>query len=114
MATKGNFKKLIKEKVTPALQKKLNLKNSLAVPTFKKIEVNVGIGSYLAGSKDYSNVVENIKLITGQMPVITKARMAISNFKLRTGMPVGVKVTLRREKMYDFLDKLINISLISV
>lgn len=106
-----NLKENYFQKIVPELQKELNLKNSLAVPRVQKIKINVGIGSYLAGNKDYDPVVNNIAQITGQKPIVTKARIAISNFKLRADMPTGVTVTLRRNRMYDFLNKLINVVL---
>jgi len=81
----------------------------MAVPRLLFVKVNVGIGSLTKNTKDFSDVTNNVALITGQKPVVTKSRLAISNFKLRAGMPVGVTVTLRGEKMYDFLDRLVNI-----
>ncbi len=101
-----------KDSIAPALQKTLEIKNKLAIPKVDRIHVNVGIGSMVSsGNKDFSNIVENIANITGQKPIVTKAKKAISNFKLREGMPVGVTVTLRGEKMYSFLNRLVNIAL---
>jgi len=97
--------------IAPALQKDLNIKNVSAVPKIKVVKLNVGLGAFLAGKKDYSEVLENIAAITGQRPVVTKARKAISNFKIRENMPIGVSVTLRGKKMYDFINKLVNITL---
>lgn len=97
------------QKILADLQKKLGIKNKNAVPQLKKITVNVGMGSYLNGEKDYSKVVDGIAQITGQQPIVKKSRLSISNFKLREGMPVGVSVTLRRDKMYDFFERLVTI-----
>ncbi len=83
----------------------------MAVPELKKIKINVGIGSRLKNSKDYSDVVSNVAAIAGQNPIVTKARLAISNFKLREGMPTGVTVTLRGKKMYDFFRRLVDVAL---
>ncbi len=90
-------------------QEKLGIKNLWASPRVTKIVVNVGMGTFLKTSKDYDEIVDNITAITGQKPVVTKAKKAISNFKLRIGMPVGVKVTLRGRRMEDFLDKLVKV-----
>ncbi|MBD3270870.1 50S ribosomal protein L5 [Candidatus Peregrinibacteria bacterium] len=99
------------EDILPELQKTLGIKNINAVPKVEKVIVNVGIGKLLEGGKDYSEIVENVSLITGQKPVVAKARKSISNFKLREGMPVGVFSTLRGQRMYDFLNKLVNVTL---
>ena len=96
--------------VVPALQQELGIKNIYAVPKLDKVKINVGIGPFLAAKKDYSEILDNIAAMTGQRPVVTKARKAISNFKIREGMPVGVTVTLRGSKMYDFVNKLVNIT----
>ncbi|GAB4285116.1 MAG: 50S ribosomal protein L5 [Candidatus Dojkabacteria bacterium] len=94
------------------LKKKLGIENDMAVPTLKKIVVNAGIGSeYRKDSKAVEEMVEIIAQITGQRPVVTKAKASISNFKLREGMPNGVKVTLRKDRMWDFFYKLVNITL---
>jgi large subunit ribosomal protein L5 len=97
------------KEVIPALQKELGLKNQMAVPKVSKIKLNVGIGTLTKNTKDYSDVVTNIAKITGQQPVVTKAKKAISNFKLRQGMPTGITVTLRGKRMYEFLYRLVNI-----
>jgi large subunit ribosomal protein L5 len=99
--------------VIPELKKELKIKNSLAVPKIQSVVINVGIGSYItkSGGKDFSQITENLKLITGQKPIIKKSKQAISNFKLRKGMPVGLKCTLRGKRMYDFITRLVNISL---
>ena len=104
-----SFREIVKSKITPALKKELGLKNINSVPTVKSVKINVGIGTLTKNTKDFSEVVNNIALITGQKPVVTSAKKSISNFKLREGMPVGVAVTLRGDKMYEFLYRLINI-----
>ncbi len=98
-------------KVRAKLQKEFGIKNPMQVPAIEKICINVGMGSYLQklGSKDFSLVTENVKLITGQVPVVRNAKVSVSNFKLRQGMPVGMSVTLRKEAAYNFLYKLINV-----
>lgn len=98
-----------KSKVIPAIQKDLNIKNVFAVPHLEKVKINVGIGSITKNTKDFSDVVENVSKISGQKPVVTNAKIAISNFKLRQGMPTGITVTLRGKKMYDFIYRLVNI-----
>lgn len=99
------------KEVRKELMRELGIKNVNAVPKIKKVSINVGIGTYLAGGKDYSQVMENVGLIAGQKPVVKKSKKAISNFKLRAGMPVGISVTLRGGRMDDFLTKLVNVVL---
>jgi large subunit ribosomal protein L5 len=112
MATKSlSLKERYKQEIAPELMKSLGIKNINAVPKVKKVVINVGIGKLMAGGKDYSDVEENIRLITGQKPVIAKSKKSISNFKLRENMPVGVHATLRGERMYDFISKFVNITL---
>jgi len=111
MATKLiTLKEHYEKNLTSVLQKELNLKNFWAVPRLSKVIINVGLGSFLAGKKDYSQVLETLAVITGQRPVVTKARMAISNFKIKQGQPIGVTVTVRGKRMYDFVSKLVNIT----
>ncbi len=100
-----------KETVVPALMKQFNYTSVMEVPRIDKVVINIGVGDAIANSKALDDAVAELAAITGQAPVITKAKKSIANFKLREGMPIGCKVTLRREKMYDFLDKLMNISL---
>jgi len=97
--------------IVPKLMKALDIKNPMMVPKIEKICINVGMGSYLQklGSKDFSFVENNITRIAGQKPVIKKAKLSVSNFKLREGQPVGISVTLRNEAAYNFLYKLINV-----
>lgn len=104
-----SFYEIFKSEIVAALKEEMGLKNVMAVPRVKKVKVNVGIGSLTKSTKDFSDVVENVAKITGQKPVVTKAKKAISNFKLRQGMPTGITVTLRGKLMYEFLYRLINI-----
>ena len=100
-----------RETVVPALMKKFEYKSVMEVPCIYKVVINMGVGDAIANSKSLDDAVAELAAITGQAPVITRAKNSIANFKVREGMPIGCKVTLRREKMYDFLDKLMNISL---
>jgi large subunit ribosomal protein L5 len=95
--------------IVPALQKELGLKNAMAVPRIRKVMVNVGIGTLTKNTKDFSGVVNNITNISGQKAVVTLAKKAISNFKLRKGVPVGVVATLRGRRAYDMIDRLVNV-----
>ena len=97
--------------VAPAMMKKFEYKSVMEVPCIDKVVINMGVGDAIANSKALDDAVAELAAITGQAPVITRAKKSIANFKVREGMPIGCKVTLRREKMYDFLDKLMNISL---
>ncbi|MCK9272623.1 50S ribosomal protein L5 [Candidatus Gracilibacteria bacterium] len=106
-----SFKKNYKEKVLPKLKKDLGIKNDMEIPKLEKIVLNMGIGTYLkSGGKDYSTLKNDLALIAGQMPVVKNAKKAISNFKLREGMPVGLMVTLRGDRMFYFLEKLVTIT----
>lgn len=106
-----DIKEFYLKQVRPNLQKKLGLTNPMAVPMVKKIVVNVGAGESVTNKNVLNNISEQISLITGQKPIVTKARKAVSAFKIRKGFPIGVKVTLRGKKMYDFLEKIIKIIL---
>ncbi len=97
--------------VMPALTKKFGYTSVMQVPKLEKIVVNMGVGDAIANSKVLDDAVSELATITGQKPVITKAKKSIAAFKLREGMPIGCKVTLRGERMFEFLDKLISISL---
>ena len=99
------------ESVFAALKEKFNYSNSMEVPKLEKITINMGLGEAKDNSKILESAVKELALISGQRPVVTKARKSIANFKVRQGMPVGTKVTLRGENMYEFIDKLFNISL---
>ncbi len=98
-------------KVVPALTKEFGYKNPMQVPKLEKIVINMGVGEATQDTKKVTAAAQDMTLIAGQKPVITKARMAIATFKLRGGQPIGCKVTLRRAKMYEFLDRLVNIAL---
>lgn len=102
--------KFFKE-IVPQLQKELNLKNKLAVPRIEKVSLNVGMGKIIQDPQLKDTVIKTLSRITGQKPVITLAKKSISNFKIRQGMAIGAKVTLRGERMYEFIDKLINVAL---
>lgn len=107
-----SFKEHYTQKVLPELAKELGITNPMQLPTIEKVVVNMGIGSYVAaGHKDFSSLKNDLALITGQLPRINHARKSVSNFKLREGMPVGMMVTLRGQRMYDFLEKLIGVVL---
>jgi len=106
-----NRMKSIYQELVPDLQKSLDLDNVMRVPRIEKVVVNVGMGEALENPKALDAAVGDVTLITGQKPVVTKARMSIANFKLREGRAIGVKVTLRGQKMWSFLDRLMNIVL---
>lgn len=97
--------------VTPALMQKFNYKTVMQVPKIEKVVINMGVGDAVANSKVLDSAVSDMQLIAGQKPVITRAKKSIAGFKLRENMPIGVKVTLRGERMYYFLDKLFNVTL---
>ncbi len=99
------------KEVMPELQKELGIKNHMAIPTIKKIVVNSGLGEAKTDNTAIEEMVRDIALITGQKPVVTRTKKAISNFKIRKGMDIGVKVTLRRDMMWYFLDRIISIAL---
>ena len=96
--------------VAPALMKKFNYKSVMEIPKLDKVIVNVGAGEAISNSKVIDAIVNDITQITGQKPVICRAKKSVANFKLREGMPIGVKVTLRRENMDEFVDKLFNVA----
>lgn len=102
--------KYLKECV-PALKKKYAYKNMMQVPKLEKVIINMGIGEAITNIKVLENAAEELAKIAGQKPVITRAKKSISNFKLRQGMPIGCKVTLRGDKMYEFMDRLLNVAL---
>jgi len=108
---KPRLKQLYNDKVIPELVKEFNYHTVMQAPRLEKIVVNMGVGDAVFNNKVIDDAVNELTTITGQRPVVTKAKKSISNFKLRTGMPVGVKVTLRGDRMYYFLDKLVSISL---
>ena len=97
--------------VQAELQNKFNFKSSMQIPRLDKIVINMGCGDAVENSKVLDDAVEDLTIIAGQKPVVTKAKKSIANFKLREGMPIGVKVTLRGERMYEFFDKLVSVAL---
>lgn len=107
----NQLKKKYQDEVIPSLMKKFNYKSVMQVPAIDKIVINMGVGDAVQNSKALDNAVEELALISGQKPVITRAKKSIAGFRLREGMPIGTKVTLRGERMYDFLQKLIAVSL---
>ena len=107
----NRLKEQFKNEFAPALLKELNLDNVMQVPQILKVVVNIGVGEALDNPKALEAAVGDLTLITGQKPVIIAAKKAISNFKLREGRQIGVKVTLRGDKMWSFLDRLINVAL---
>ena len=105
------LKERYQKEIVPALMKELDLKNIMQVPKVQKIVLNIGMGEAIEDKKTLDAAVKDIEVITGQKPVITKAKKSIANFKLREGFSVGIKVTLRGEKMWSLLDRLMNIAL---
>ena len=100
-----------KNEIAPALAKEFGIENPMAIPKISKIVVNMGVGEAIANSKVLDTAVEELKSVTGQKPVVTKAKKSIAAFKLRQGMSIGTMVTLRGERMYEFLDRLISVAL---
>jgi large subunit ribosomal protein L5 len=100
-----------REKIVPELIKKFNYKNIMQAPKLSKICLNVGVGAAVADPKIIENTVKEIEAITGQRPTVVKAKKSVSNFKLREGMNIGVRVTLRNDRMYEFLDRLVNVAI---
>ena len=105
------LEKIYKEEVAPALMKKFGYTNPMEVPKITKITINMGVGEAATNKKILENAVADLAKITGQKPITTKSRVSVASFKIRDGWPIGCKVTLRRAKMFEFLDRLINISL---
>ena len=105
------LEKIYKEEVAPALMKKFGYTNPMEVPKITKITINMGVGEAATNKKILENAVADLAKITGQKPITTKSRVSVASFKIRDGWPIGCKVTLRRAKMYEFLDRLISISL---
>ena len=97
--------------VRPALVEKFEFSSAMRAPKIEKVVVNIGVGDAVTNTKALDDAVNELTLLTGQKPLITKAKKSIANFKLREGMPIGCKVTLRGDRMYEFLDKLMNIAL---
>ena len=107
----STMKTLYTNEVAPALLKKFNYKSTMQIPKLDKIVINIGLGEAKDNPKVIDAAVNDLTIITGQKPVVTKAKKSIANFKLRQGMNIGVKVTLRGEKMYEFIDRLFNVAL---
>ncbi|GGG04863.1 50S ribosomal protein L5 [Paenibacillus albidus] len=107
----ARMKERFLNEITPALMQKFNYTTVMQVPKIEKIVINMGVGDAVQNSKVLDAAVNDMQLIAGQKPVITKAKKSIAGFKLRENMPIGVKVTLRGERMYHFLDKLVNVTL---
>ena len=107
----ARLKEKYTEEIKPRLQKKLGLSNVMEVPKIKKITLNMGVGEAAQDKKAVEKAVADIEQLSGQKALITRARKSVASFKIREGMPIGVKVTLRRERMYEFLDRLINVAL---
>lgn len=100
-----------KKEIVPALQKKLGVKSVMEVPAITKITINMGVGGAMSDKKLIDHAVNDMIKIAGQKPVVTLARKSVANFKLREGWPIGCKVTLRRERMYEFFDRLVSIAI---
>lgn len=107
----ARMKERFLNEITPALMQKFNYTTVMQVPKIEKVVINMGVGDAVSNSKVLDAAVNDMQLISGQKPVITKAKKSIAGFKLRENMPIGVKVTLRGERMYYFLDKLFNVTL---
>ncbi len=107
----NQLKQKYQDEITPSLMNKFNYKSVMQVPAIEKIIINMGVGDAVQNSKVLDNAVEELALISGQKPMITRAKKSIAGFRLREGMPIGAKVTLRGERMYEFLQKLISVSL---
>jgi len=104
-------KETYQEKVVPALMKRFGYQNRMEVPKLEKIVINMGLGEAIQNIKILDSAVQELSQITGQKPVITKAKKSIAQFKLRTGMPIGCMVTLRKERMHEFFNRLVNVTL---
>ena len=103
--------KKFKEDVPKVMQEKFGLKNIMAIPRLEKVVINMGVGKAIGDQKILDVAANDLSMITGQKPIITRSKEAISNFKLREDAPIGCKVTLRRQRMYEFMDRLVNVSL---
>ena len=105
------LEKFYKEEVVPSLTEKFGYKNPMEVPRLVKITLNMGVGEAATNKKILENAVADMTKISGQKPIVTKSRVSVASFKIRDGWPIGCKVTLRRAKMFEFLDRLVNVSL---
>ena len=107
----ARLKDFYKETVVPQLKEKFGYKNVMQIPKIEKVVINVGAGEAKDNSKVITSIVEDLTAITGQKPVVCTARKSVANFKIREGMKIGAKVTLRSDRMYEFLDRLFNLAL---
>lgn len=107
----ARLKERYQKEIAPALAKEFDIKNKMAIPKIEKVVINTGMGEAIGNSKLLDAAVDELKTISGQKPVVTKAKKSIANFKLRQGMAIGAMVTLRGDRMYEFLDRLISIAL---
>jgi large subunit ribosomal protein L5 len=107
----SRFRDLYKSKVLPELKKDLNIANVMSIPKMEKIVISMGLGKALADKKFLENAIKDLTLISSQKPLICKAKKSVSNFKVREGDKTGLKVTLRKERMYEFMDRLINLAI---
>ena len=107
----SRMREIYSKEIAPAMQKKFGYKNVMQIPKLEKIVVNMGVGEAKENSKILEAAARDMEIITGQKPVLTKAKKSVANFKIREGMAIGCKVTLRGDKMYEFADRLINLAL---
>jgi len=107
----ARLKERYQKEVAPAIAKEFGIKNPMAIPRVQKVVLNMGMGEAIANAKILDTAVDELRSITGQKPIVTKAKKSIASFKLRQGMPIGVMVTLRGDRMYEFLDRLVSIAL---
>lgn len=107
----ARLKQRYQKEIGPAIAREFGIKNPMAVPRLEKIVINMGMGEAIANAKILDTAADELKSITGQKPVVTKAKKSIASFKLRQGMPIGVMVTLRGDRMYEFLDRLVSVGL---
>lgn len=105
------FKDLYKNEVVPKLREELKVQNDMEIPKITKITLNMGVGEALGDKKILENAVKELEAISGQKPVVTKARRSVAGFKVREGWPIGCKVTLRSDRMYEFLERLVSIAI---
>jgi large subunit ribosomal protein L5 len=107
----ARLKDRYQKEIAPAIAKEFGIKNPMAIPRVEKIVLNMGMGEAIANNKILDTATDELRAVTGQKPVVTKAKKSIASFKLRQGMPIGVMVTLRGDRMYEFLDRLVSIAL---
>lgn len=105
------LEKIYKEEVVPKMMERFGYKNIMQVPRLSKVTLNMGVGEAVGNKKVLDNAVDDMTKIAGQKPIVTKARVSVASFKIRDGWPIGCKVTLRRTRMYEFVDRLVNVSL---